>query len=293
MKYKKQRLINFIFRVLTSWIFRKLYAYYIEHMNGGYKPMYIYPRDTAGFAPVSWGVWERWNIEAAILLIDKHFQLNPSAGKPFLALDVGANVGIYTVNLALKFDKLVAIEASPIVSKVLEANVLTNQLEHLVDVRAIAIGNDELIHTLHINLKSSGLSSFVTVTKGVTKETAIQMHRGDVILNENYNSYRLTFVKCDVEGYELNALKGLDGWLNRDHPLIQIEHDARLENSKVVLSYLKLIGYEFMYVREGGIPRIFRPILATAGLWPNLKQISRIENRFYQAIWLSKVDLLV
>lgn len=156
--------------------------------------MFIFPRDTAGWATVTWGVWERWNIEVAKELINKYLRLIHASTERMpnnenLALDIDANVGIYTVNLASEFDKLVEIEASPIVSKVLEANVATNQLERLVDIRVIALGNDELMHNMHINLDSSGLSSFETVTEGAKKETAIQMHRGDVILNENYNSF--------------------------------------------------------------------------------------------------------
>lgn len=292
---KLQRLFELFLRATTFRLFRRLYSYYARHLNAGYPPMYVYPRDTAGWATVAWGVWERWNIESSSYLINKFLSLSSQqvtlSKRPVLGLDIGANLGIYTLNLAKKFDKLVAVEASPVVSKVLQANILTNQLDDKVDLQVIALGDDERIHEMNVNLSSSGLSSFQAETKGNIKKVQIQMHRGDNVLDTHYPNYRLAFIKCDVEGYELNVMKGLKNWLQKDFPLIQIEHDGRKPESAEVLKFLNSLGYRYMYAREGLIPRLLRPVFGTVGIWPKLVRIDNVESRFYQAIWLSNIDI--
>lgn len=291
------KFLNLLFRVVTFWLFRRVYRYYVKHLNGGYPAMYVYPRDTAGLATIVWGVWERWNIETAKDLIVKHQAIE--AGKvakkhtKTMALDIGANVGIYTLNLADKFDKLVSVEASPIVSKVLEANVLTNQLDGKVDIRVIALGSDNEEHIMNVNLSSSGLSSFEVLPNGNIKQVSIQMHQGDSVLDTYYSDFHLAFIKCDVEGYELNVMQGLKRWLKRDLPLIQIEHDGRSTKSSEVIAYLQSLGYQHIYAREGEFPRLIRPFLGAIGYWPRLVKIDKVKPKFYQAIWLSESDLKI
>lgn len=292
---RENQLINFFFRAITFRLFKWLYAYNVDRLNDGYPPMYVYPRDIAGWATVAWGVWERWNIESSNYLINKFLNLSSQqatgGGRPVLGLDIGANLGIYTLNLAKKFDKFVAVEASPVVSKVLEANILTNQLDDRVDLQVIALGDDEKIHEMNVNLSSSGLSSFQAETKGNIKKVKIQMHRGDTVLDNHYPNYRLAYIKCDVEGYELNVMKGLKKWLQKDFPLIQIEHDGRKPESAEVLKFLNSLGYRYMYAREGLIPRYLRPVFGSVGIWPKLVRIENVKPRFYQAIWLSNIDI--
>ena len=128
-----------IFRALTFFIFRKIHGSYTK-IKHTFKPMYVSPYDTAGFATIVWGVWERWNIEVARKLIlqnNKKFANN----KKNLFIDVGANLGIYSLNLAKDYcDKVLSIEASPVVIKVLEANVLSNSLDDFVDIKNIGFG---------------------------------------------------------------------------------------------------------------------------------------------------------
>ena len=288
---KLNNFVEVFFRAVTYRLFRSMYAYYIKYFSSGYPAMYVYPRDTAGWATISYGVWERWNIESSVVLIEKLSKLSEyqkiKNSRPTLALDVGANLGIYTINLAKKFDKLVAVEASPIVSKVLEANILTNQLEENVDLKVIALGDDEKAHEMNVNLSSSGLSSFQAVTTGKIKKVRIQMYRGDTLLKANYPDHCLTFIKCDVEGYELNVMRGLKNRLQQDFPLIQIEHDGRNPQAAEVLQFLHSLGYHHMYARDGIIPRYLRPLFGSLGIWPKLVKITNVKPRFYQAIWLS------
>jgi hypothetical protein len=258
--------------------------------------MYVYPRDTAGVATVVWGVWERWNIETARKLIKKHMDLISHISnkkEKTIALDIGANLGIYALNLANNFEKLLAVEASPIVSKVLEANVLTNKLEDKIDINVLAFGDKDGEQIMNINLSSSGLSSFEEILGENIKKIPIKMYRGDTIISNNYSSFSLMFIKCDVEGYELDVLKGLNESIKKDFPLIQIEHDGKNSKSLEVINFLQSLGYKYLYARESKVPSPIQSILGSVGFWPKLIMINKVKPKFYQAIWLSTIDLKI
>lgn len=298
-----------IFRALTFFIFRKIHGSYTK-IKHTFKPMYVSPYDTAGFATIVWGVWERWNIEVARKLIlqnNKKFANN----KKNLFIDVGANLGIYSLNLAKDYcDKVLSIEASPVVIKVLEANVLSNSLDDFVDIKNIGFGFNEGFMDLNVSLKNSGMTSFlntnevINTNKDDQKKIPIEVVKGDTLINQNYSSaYNISFIKVDVEGFEFDVFKGMEETLRDSQAIIQLEYtgaDPRTgeiiadNTNEGMFEYLYEIGYTNKYVLTGMFEKFMRPngnFLGSVGIWPGLKKIEKIEAKFYQAIWLSKEDL--
>jgi FkbM family methyltransferase len=59
---------------------------------------------------------------------------------------------------------------------------------------------------------------------------------------DGFSFERVAFIKLDVEGFELNVLKGGEATIKRDHPIMYIEDD-RAENTKALRAYITSLGY--------------------------------------------------
>ena len=173
----------FIFRILASKSITKL------HRNTEFKNMYTYP-DKAGKYFWLYGSWESWNIQ----IIKKHFFTVPSDG---VFLDIGANLGCYTVNLADTFNRVISFEPAPIAWKILAANIQSNELSNCQLIKK-GVGSENKYTNLNIIPNNSGLSSIDNnIVGGIA--TPIEIVRLDDTIDPKDN---IRLIKIDVEGYE-------------------------------------------------------------------------------------------
>jgi hypothetical protein len=70
---------------------------------------------------------------------------------------------------------------------------------------------------------------------------------------DDYNLRNVGFIKIDVEGHELAALKGSYETLRRDHPTLLIEAAERHRQGAVssVRSFLESLGYNGWFLFKG------------------------------------------
>lgn len=120
-----------------------------------------------------------------------------------VVLDVGANLGIYTLLAAKRGAHVFAIEADPQNAAMLRWNVVLNRFDKAV--RVYELGASDHNHTAGIrrNTANSGGSTLVD---------------GDLIQCRAIDSLGLPPVdvcKMDIEGFELNALHGMAGTISR------------------------------------------------------------------------------
>jgi FkbM family methyltransferase len=126
-----------------------------------------------------------------------------------LFLDIGANVGTYTV-LASGVCRAVtcSFEPDPDTVRALRRNIAVNSLEELVTVHTLALGDcdDEVPFTVGLD----------TVNKiAPAEQEDIRMVRQqmlDAVMGESTP----IMIKIDVEGYEENVLRGAQAVLVRD-----------------------------------------------------------------------------
>jgi FkbM family methyltransferase len=132
--------------------------------------------------------------------------------KEVVALDIGANVGYYTVWMARNGARVVAFEPLPANIRVLQANIDLHGLSNQVHVVAAATGLKEGKSTLSLTPNSPGASTLgsasqmpwpmkkegleVRVCNGLDELKTLGIAHADLI-------------KIDVEGFELSALRGL------------------------------------------------------------------------------------
>jgi FkbM family methyltransferase len=146
--------------------------------------------------------------------VAKCVALSPRFGT---ALDIGAHVGAVSVYLARKFARVIAFEAVPSTFEFLDRN--TAELDN-VDARHVAVGPvADQIYLTHYP-KHGQLSHIVgsrdepkTVQLGPITQCAID----DLELEE------VSFIKIDVEGFELPVLEGARRTIERQRPLLLVE----------------------------------------------------------------------
>jgi FkbM family methyltransferase len=153
-----------------------------------------------------------------------------------LFLDVGANVGSYTI-LASGVCKArtVAFEPDPETARHLQKNIEINALSKLVLVRQVAVGAEEA--TVRF---TSGRDAVNQVVGPEVKNARLvpQKRLDDMLTGQNP-----IMMKMDVEGYEEQALLGAEQLLFNSS-LMVIELETVSENTEQML---KRHGFERMY----------------------------------------------
>lgn len=153
-----------------------------------------------------------------------------------LFLDIGANVGTYTV-LASKIcgARSVPFEPDATTAEALRRNVALNRIDHLVKIEQVALGNQggEIAFTV-------GRDTINQVAG--PDERAVQMvpiRRLDDIAA----TAEATFAKLDVEGFEDQVLLGARNILASGN-LLAIQSES---NSTAVKELLASFGYDQMF----------------------------------------------
>lgn len=146
-------------------------------------------------------------------------------------LDIGANIGALTIPLAQKCRQVIAFEPQPALCRLLAANVALNELEN-VNPWCAAVGSDHRQITLPaIDYSQPGNFG------GVEMQPA----HAPGILVDQFTLCGIDvpahFIKIDVEGMELEVLKGGKPYLMQWRPLLYVEDD-RADKSEALHKYL-------------------------------------------------------
>lgn len=128
-------------------------------------------------------------------------------GKAY-AIDVGANIGLHSITMArgMRPDgKIVALEPTPRTYEALQASLLLNGLLPRVDARQVAAGEGAGEALLHCH-PVSGQNSLFSYPDCATKQVSVAVAPLDALVPAGTS---VDLVKIDVEGAELDILKGM------------------------------------------------------------------------------------
>ena len=133
------------------------------------------------------------------------------------AIDVGAHVGNHSIYFSHVLGlKTFAFEPNPVTFGHLQANVRNNGLTELCQVRNAAVGS--VAGHVRAVPGYEGNSGMATVEDDPSGAVPL-VRLDDEVLDEP----RIDLIKIDVEGWELDVLKGADRTLARHRPLLYIE----------------------------------------------------------------------
>ncbi|MDJ0979836.1 MAG: FkbM family methyltransferase [Erythrobacter sp.] len=152
-------------------------------------------------------------------------------------LDIGANVGNHAVfaGLFLPFKRILAVEPNPRPRRLLELNLRLNGLFAQSTILPVGFSDQEgeasIVVPLVNNIGAAHISD--DASSGVR----VNIVKGDDALGEE----PLGFVKMDIEGHELRALRGMRGVLERDKPTLLLE--VHRKNDISVGDLMAQLGY--------------------------------------------------
>jgi FkbM family methyltransferase len=182
------------------------------------------------------------------LLLDKIFKQIES--QSLEAIDIGANVGIFTRYLSRRFQITHAIEPIPDL-----ATRLDRCFGSGVKVYNSAIGDSDGEIVLRTPLDSNGKRMDALSTVSDANSFDLFGHNGEIKTSVKMRKLasiikphkRVGFIKIDVEGFERSVLSGSIDFLNEHKPLIMIEigkvHDPKYIETLNLLADLDYTGY--------------------------------------------------
>ncbi len=176
-------------------------------------------------------------------------------------LDIGANFGLYTRFLSDAIGEkgqIYAFEPTEDMFEVLQNNVKVCGLKNTTCIKA-ALSDKSGNAQIHIPKYEDGTLNYYEASlvpvSGDSESTNenIPMTTIDEFCEQQKVS-PLHFIKCDVEGHEIEVLTGASAVLQRDQPIILLEINEYFDDNArgtAVVNFIKSIGYE-IYVYEYG-----------------------------------------
>jgi FkbM family methyltransferase len=167
-------------------------------------------------------------------------------------IDVGANVGHYTLQLARLVGgtgRVIAFEPVPDTFELLASNVSAAAVRNVslfnaaVSVQTAAMG-------ISMPRFDSGLKNYYMAAL-TAKDSEFDVLT--IALDSIQLPRRIALVKIDVEGHELQALQGMEKLLGKDHPRLIVEGV-----SEGVRDFLDRLDYDFIQLPQSP-NRIFSP----------------------------------
>jgi len=172
---------------------------------------------------------------------------------PLLALDVGANVGFWTRDLAKMFKKVNAYEPLADNIECLQRNVNNNN----VILKQFALGDKtetkELMIPQNGNCGSATFQNSNIVDDSEIKRIDVAVKTLDNDLaSETTEMLQNCFIKIDTQGHENEVLKGAETFINVHKPVICCEVRANREHVGPALDFFKKMNYKlyFNYKKE-------------------------------------------
>ncbi len=174
-----------------------------------------------------------------------------------VVIDVGANIGGYTVRACRQADFVIAIEPQKEVFELLKVNVENNCNKHNVILLRKAIGDKKgkaiLKIPMHGQVVDSGTATLSCSDAAGTSRYKYEEVEVDTLDNivESLCIDKVDFIKVDIEGAEAIAFKGMKCTLgNTRYLMIEIHHENEwlineLRKMKFKLIDRKGINYFF------------------------------------------------
>jgi len=174
------------------------------------------------------------------------FYLKEIVNEADICIDIGANVGYYSVFLSKIVGangKVFAVEPIPLFAEIWSRNVKRSKVNNL-KMYNCALGASEEIVQMGIPEVNGVLHHGMTKIVSTKEEKYIKYFDVEMKVPDElfFNLERLNFIKCDVEGYESVVFDNLQKTIKKFNPIIQSELSGK-ENRLKVISILKDLGY--------------------------------------------------
>lgn len=158
-----------------------------------------------------------------------------------LAVDAGANKGVYLYHLCRRFQRVVAFEPLPEMSAFLASAAPAN-----AEVHRLALSDAAGQAEIRMPRGYNELASLEPQSAAVAAGAEIVAHVTELATLDSFGLGPVGLLKIDVEGHELKVLDGARTTLQRFHPTVLIEVEERHSRGGIarVREMLEGLGYE-------------------------------------------------
>jgi len=154
------------------------------------------------------------------------------------ALDIGANNGVTATLMAKTFQRVEAFEPHPVLSADLAVANIPNTRIHAVAVSA-TVGNAELLVPISKGVRLTGWSSLTGTL--FESHDDLQRYVVSTVTIDDFAFTDVDYMKIDVEGHELDVLRGAAKTIRQCQPWIVVE--ALGQQQLAVENLLAPLGY--------------------------------------------------
>lgn len=155
-----------------------------------------------------------------------------------IAIDIGANIGHYSIELSKYFEHVHAFEINDELTK-----DLTRTYRN-VSVKNVGLSSKRGKAVLYIPLLNGQLPllGWASLTPGNCPDTDIHLEKDvEITTLDSFNIQKVDFIKIDVEGHELEVLLGARQTLEKNSPTLLIE--IKQQNTATTIDFLEKLGY--------------------------------------------------
>jgi FkbM family methyltransferase len=193
------------------------------------------------------------------------FQKNPNYEKNLylkeiktedVVIDLGANIGIFSELFGILVNStgnVHCFEPVPLNYQILEQNT-----SHLPWVFCYPFAVGDKNESREMSFSESDLQKATLSTKQISanaKVIKVKVVKLDDFFSKE-GLERIDFIKCDVEGFELNALYGMERILKEFKPKLSIEITLPMDKRIDLFNFLCICGYSCFKKIESGYPQI-------------------------------------
>lgn len=231
---------------LFSWLFKKNLLPFIQTIDqpllGNFR-IHLYTKNFIDASIYYTGDYENY--------LKVHYQKYIHPGDT--VLDAGANIGFHSLffaQLTGETGKVIAFEPIPINYNALMKNIALNDFPQVI-ANNIALGNENCTLKIHIDRTAQNPGAFNLLEDG-EKNCSVICEKGDDFLTK-HRINKVNFIKIDVEGYELEVVKGLKDTISKDRPVINFEYDSAYQirnhhQKNEIFAFLRNLNYSFLAV---------------------------------------------
>lgn len=187
--------------------------------------------------------WDYWAYAEVILAdVYRPFQLK----KDDVIVDLGANIGLFTVHIADKVKRVISVEPEPSNFHILEQAVMSNRLTNVTILNIAISDRRELV-------RIAGQASLAKISDS---GTPVQADSLDALISSR-ECANANILKIDIEGHEGIALRAFTGWSNIREIIIEI-HSLDLHNE--ISDLLQRNGFAIRDISKVEYSRIIKDV---------------------------------
>lgn len=161
--------------------------------------------------------------------------INNNVKSNWTVCDIGANIGVFTIQLANKCRKVYSFEPQKNIYNLLLNNINLNKLTN-VTAWSYALFNKDCQMKIADQSKQDGwvgdisdenkITSFGSISLEENELGTIKCKKLDNLINE-----KIDFIKIDAEGADISIILGAEKLINKYRPIIIFEYNEQLSKA--------------------------------------------------------------